>query len=349
MSMSRFDNIRVVLADPNPVLRSELLDSLNVFGIRNVTPTGNMSDVARSIREGQADLVIADTVLPEGNLNTLISEMRFGHEGANPFLVVITMVSEPNRQAVHAAINSGADHVLAKPFAPDELVKRIQELTHTRKRFVATADYIGPDRRTKRRPGTMDVPLIDVPNPLHHRMSEHISTNHERRMIDSAKQRINEFMVQRQAYQIGWMLEDALPLLSRGLTVENTELAETLSKLSCVASDISTRLKGTSFAHGAEVCMTLDRMTSLALTQGLSKADVELMTRMGDILSSMFDPNRQEIALNYGRRARALNVFEAEPGSDAGKAEPAETAPALGDAGLESMVLPKALAGQSVN
>ena len=349
MSMSHFDNIRVVLAEPNPNLRNDLVESLNAFGIRNIKPTGNLSCIVQAIREGQVDLIVADTGLPEGDLNSLISEMRFGREGANPFLVVITMVSAPSRQAVHNAINSGADLVLAKPFQRDALVKRIQELTQTRKRFVATADYIGPDRRTNKRPGAMEVPLIDVPNPLHHRMSEHISKNHERRLIDSAKQRINEFMVQRQASQIGWMLEEALPHLCRGVENPTSELTETLSKLSDVSHDICTRLKGTSFAHGTEVCMTLDRMIVLAMSEGLNKADVELMTRMGGILSSMFDPHRQEIALNYRRRARSLDVFKTASKTE-GRAEiSTDEVPSVGETRLKAAVMSKPQTCPSVN
>ncbi|MEG3619963.1 hypothetical protein V5T82_15965 [Magnetovibrio sp. PR-2] len=157
-------------------------------------------------------------------------------------------------------------------------------------------------------PGTVDVPLIDVPNPLHHRMSDHISKNHERRLMTMAKQRINEFMVQRQAYKIGWMLEEALPQLC-GEQERSGDMSETLKGLSVVTHDICARIKGTSFAHGAEACMTLDRMVDLALRDGLVKADIDLMTRMGEILANAFDPNRQEAAKTYKRQTRALEVF----------------------------------------
>ncbi|MCW8914717.1 MAG: response regulator [Magnetovibrio sp.] len=317
MNMSHLDNIRIVLAEPNSEIRSVLVENLRGFGFKSIIPTGNLSRIVNAVRAGEVDLVIADTSLPEGDFNHFVRELRHGREGHNPFLVVITLVDEPSSQAVHAAINSGTDHVLAKPFSPEHLMEKIHELTHARKRFVVTSDYIGPDRRTARRKGTMEVPLIDVPNPLHHRLSGHTSDNHIKHIVDSAKLKINEQMVQRQAYQIGWLLDEAWPELSQVQAGASVEQAVNLQRLSHVASDLCTRLKGTNFAHVAEICLTLERMLGEALDGGLNDADMDLMGRMGEILNSAFDPTRETLAMDYQRRSRALNVFEGdEPKAD---------------------------------
>ncbi len=308
MSMSQFSNIRVILAEPNAQLRDSMLDCLNDLGFRDAVPTGNMSRIAHAVQHDEVDMIIADTSLPEGDFNSFVTELRHGHRGLNPFLVVVTLVSEPSRTAVQAAINSGTDHVLAKPFNAEALLGKLNELVQARKRFVVTSDYIGPDRRAMKRTGSMEIPLIDVPNPLHYRLGGQISDNQIKRNVDAAVLRINEQKVQRHAYQVGWLLDSVMPeiaAMNQGLLDGD---AENLERLRDVAQDMCTRIKGTRYAHVAEMCLTLSRMANQAACKGLCDQDVKLMGRMAGIVAYVFNPERDVLAADYHRRARARGV-----------------------------------------
>jgi len=311
MVMSHFDNIRVVLAEANPEVRADLTQGLLDCGFKDVMSIGNMSQVVSAVNAGEVDLLIADTSLPEGDFNEYVNELRHGRHGDNPFLVVITLVSSPSRDSVHAAINSGTDHVLAKPFDAATLVEKITEMTHARKRFVVTTDYIGPDRRSTHRPGTMQVAQIDVPNPLHQRMSGNASAVKSKRTIEAAKLNINEQKVQRHAYQIGWLLDHVLPEISAMKADALSDNPENLKKLCEVSRDLCRRIKGTRFAHVAEMSMTLSHMAERALKDGLCDDDMRLMGRMADIIERAFDPGREDAAAEYNRKARGrgINVF----------------------------------------
>lgn len=311
MVMSHFDNIRVLLAEANSEMRAALSQGLLDCGFKNVKSTGNLSQVVGAVKEGVVDLLIADTSLPEGDFNEYVRELRHGQHGDNPFLVVITLVSSPSQDAVHAAINSGTDHVLAKPFGANALIDKVTELTHSRKRFVVTTDYIGPDRRSTHRPGTMQVAQIDVPNPLHQRMSGSASAAKSKRSIEAAKLVINEQKVQRHAYQIGWLLDHVLPEISAQKADALPSNLENLKKLCEVSRDLCRRIKGTRFAHVSEMSMTLSHMAERALKDGLCDDDMRLMGRMADIIERAFDPGREEAAAEYNRKARGqgINVF----------------------------------------
>lgn len=310
MGLSQFDNIRVVLAEPKTELRKTLKECLHAHGFRSVLDTGNLSQVANAVREGNVDLLIADTSLPEGDFNEYVTELRHGKHGKNPFLVVITLVSSPSRAAVQGAIDSGTDHVLAKPFNPDAMISHVLDLTHGRKRFVVTTDYIGPDRRSGPRPGTVEIPQIDVPNALRQRMTGQVSEGVLRRHVDAAKATVNEQKVVRHAFQIGWLLERLLPEIDT--PSKSDEFKAHMERLAYVADDISGRIKSTRYAHIAAMCMTLTNMVSEASAKGFDAHDVLLLQKMADLIEAAFDPEREGQGAEYIRNPQAIHAKAAE-------------------------------------
>ncbi len=310
MSISQFDNIRVVLAEPNADLRKTLKQCLLDHGFRSILDTGNLAQVASAVREGNVDLLIADTAMPEGDFNEYVTELRHGKHGKNPFLVTITLVSKPSRQSVQVAINSGTDHVLAKPFDPAALIDNVHELTHGRKRFVVTTDYIGPDRRSGPRPGGIEIPLVDVPNALRQRMTGQMSEGVLRRHVDAAKAKVNEQKVVRHAYQIGWLLDRLLPEIHA--PVKSDEYNAHMERLSFVSEDISERIKSTRYAHVAAMCMTLKNMVDTALVEGFDEHDVRMLHKMAELIEAAFDPEREGAGAEYIRNPHAKHIVPDE-------------------------------------
>ena len=315
MNISQFDNIRVVLAEPNSSLRKILKECLLEHGFRSVFDTGNLAQVAGAVREGNVDLLIADTSLAEGDINEYVTELRHGKHGDNPFLVVMTLVSDPNPDAVHAAINSGTDHVLAKPFSPLAMIKHARDLTHGRKKFVVTTDYIGPDRRGQRRQDGMAIERIDVPNALRQRMTGQMSNGIVRRAIDAAKAKINNQKVVRHAYQIGWLLERMLPEIDA--PQKSADFHAHMDRLDSVATDISRRIRTTEFAHVAEMCMTLSSMVEQAIKNGFTQEDALLLGKISGLIGAAFDPEREEYVATYRRNRQLPPVMPSDDVEDA--------------------------------
>lgn len=78
---------------------------------------------------------------------------------------VIVTTWEADQDLVEKVADCGADALLVKPFAPKQLIERIEFLANRRKKFVVTSGYVGPDRR-KDQTRESPIPLIDVPNTL---------------------------------------------------------------------------------------------------------------------------------------------------------------------------------------
>ncbi|TCS63499.1 response regulator [Varunaivibrio sulfuroxidans] len=293
MSVSRFDNIRVVLAEPEAKSRKDIQFELKKCGFNNVLATGNLSDVVGAVKRGEVDLLIGDTKLPEGDLTDLIFEMRHGVLGGNPFVVTLTMISNPTQERVRQVINSGTDDILVRPFATRQLIDHIQALTYARKKFVVTSDYIGPDRRKTHREGSMKIAQIDVPNPLRNRITGQVSEAMLRKSIETTFASINEQKVERHAFQIGYLMERLIPAFENARH-DTPETAPLLDRLCDVAGDLSQRICKTRYAHIAEMCMTLDKMTASIREKGLEDADIVLIGKLTKVIGNAFDPDRNK-------------------------------------------------------
>ena len=314
--ISRFENIRVVLVEPSKKMREQIKGALKRLGFENIVDSGNLSMVEESIVNESADLLIVDTSLPEGDVNEMIHKMRHGKLGSNPFLVVVTLVANPMANAVHAAINSGADDIAIKPFNMDYLCQRILSLTHTRKRFVVTTDYIGPDRRDHRRIDGKEIPQIIVPNPLRMRVTGQVNEIKMKRTVEAAAFKINEEKIQRHGYQIKWLMDRIMPAVKSKQITE--EAKANIDKLVRVASDMADRSKGSVYSHVRDKCMTLLGMAQTLQTDPtkIDPFDLNLLSMLGKIIRESVDPERNEKKQRAGKkeedRLKAAHAAESE-------------------------------------
>lgn len=280
MPTYRLDDVRLVLAEPRMDVRRELEAALRDRGFQEVLATGNMLPIRQAMEDGEVDLLIGDTVLPEGDLSELIHEMRHGEIGVDPFLVTITLVSDPDQSTVRRVVDSGTDTVLLKPFTPEELVQRIFQMVERRKRFVVTTDYIGPDRRKSKRPGTMEIPTLEVPNPLRDRVFGQTDERRRKRAVEAASARINEQKVERHAYQIQWLVERILPVLHAEGATE--EVLGHLDRLIEVSSDLCQRIQDTRYVHVSGMCLNV-RTLAETLRAAPDKRDEDSMRMLGQL------------------------------------------------------------------
>jgi len=307
--LNQLENIRVVLAEPDVNLRRQIKALLVEAGMKNVLDTDDIAQVRRAIDEDTVELIIGDTAVDGGGLNKLITDVRHREIGDNPFIMFITMVDQPSVDSIRGAINSGTDHILAKPIDGDALISLIIELTHTRKRFVVTTDYIGPDRRTKERPGTVVIPQIDVPNPLRQRMTGQMRETTLRRTIETAWLKINEQKVERHAFQIGWLLDRIIPEVGTPNADRSDEFPLHVKRLIDVSRDMARRIGKTRFAHVKEMSMTMTNLVEESIRNGFKSDDIRLMLKLSELITESFNTDRFN---EDGTQARDHNAYMVE-------------------------------------
>ncbi len=166
---SRLAAVTIYLLERNNEVASGLRTMLRGVGMAGVKTFGNEEDLAAGMASAAPDVLI----LSEGegaNIFEITKKVRHGGLGRNPFTVILLLMAPDNPESIKAALKSGADSALVKPVASAQLVERVTQLAFNRAAFIATTDYIGPERRGSARPS--DIPLIQTINTLRYKLEK---------------------------------------------------------------------------------------------------------------------------------------------------------------------------------
>ncbi len=141
-----YDEIAVVIGEPNEMSRQNMNSMLRAKGIRRLRSVGTIEAVREAIAEGSVDVVVVSDSMGD-DAYKCIEDVRHGRLGKNPYAIVTVMVEPDNEDGLKKAQDAGADDVMIKPIAPVQIVDRAKMVAMNRHKFVATTEYIGPDRR----------------------------------------------------------------------------------------------------------------------------------------------------------------------------------------------------------
>jgi two-component system, cell cycle response regulator len=124
LRITRFEAaVLVLIADADPAVRAECRAALERFGYRcEEAATG--TEAWESIASGLPDVVLASRALPEIDGLQLTHRLRALQR--TPACYFITMVDAADSPSLQAAMGSGADDFLLRPFHDEQLHARIQ-------------------------------------------------------------------------------------------------------------------------------------------------------------------------------------------------------------------------------
>jgi len=158
---------KVVHIDRDEQNRKLLDDTLRQIGFRHLAACENPGQFAVLLGIENPDLVFLDIDAQPDAAYQTIRGIRDGDLGEDPFVVIVAMTSRPDVESVEAALGAGADDMVVKPISSLALQQRIVTQIDSRKEFIATDDYLGPDRRAEIRDlDESDILSIVVPNGL---------------------------------------------------------------------------------------------------------------------------------------------------------------------------------------
>lgn len=206
------EEVQVVLAESRVQIRTSLKGALAEAGLRNVHDVSQIATLKANLTQSIGpDVLICDTGLGgEGAICDVIRKVRCGELGKNPFLCIIAITWNPTTEEVDDIIDSGVDTLIAAPFAPQQIIDRIDALVHNRKPFLVTSDYIGPDRRLETDTRETKVPLMDAPNTLRLKAINEWNIAVARELIEEASGEVKFQQVERQAGDILHLTEQVI-------------------------------------------------------------------------------------------------------------------------------------------
>jgi len=301
MDKLALDKIDILLIDPDRASRATLRNILVDNGFRNVTQGSGMADIEHKFTVGMPDLLISDIKLEDGNFNSFVYKLRHHEIGSNPFLPIIATAWSPTSDEVRAIVQAGADDIVTKPLSAVQLLQRIRGQILTRKPFVVTSVYIGPDRRAadaKQRPGEEVIVPVEVPNLLRAKAlgDKGLDISEVQRDIDRCIKNVNLQKIERHAHQALFLVERIVPGLAFGGPDESTK--RSLQRLLYVAEDTGRRMVGTPYAHVDELCNSLIDVTGRILEAGDFPApkDVDLLKPLAKAIQRGFVDGDTEAA-----------------------------------------------------
>ena len=285
----KYDDVRLILADPRTHIRSTLKIALAHAGIEGIEHTGSIKSVSEALEQTVGpDILICDMGLGDGQACEHISVIRHNEVGNNPFLCIIGITWTATVCNVSKVIDSGVDHLVSAPMSPHQILIRIKALAKNRAPFVVTSDYIGPDRRQLQREKSK-VPLFDVPNSLHEKVTGNWNPNRFDGNIKSALGDLSARRIDRQAEDImnlAGMIADQPSMRGTAIMEKNFD------RLSHMVSDMDRRASDQGFYHISELCRACVGIVNQTRSSGgydVNK-DLELLKHFGKAIRAALYP-----------------------------------------------------------
>ncbi|PCI38818.1 MAG: hypothetical protein COB46_10475 [Rhodospirillaceae bacterium] len=299
--MDRFslDKIEVLVIEPERSVRTLIVQTLKNAGVRNIKEGSGLKDIMHFFQISMPDMIISDINLPDGNFNTFVYKLRHHDIGSNPFLPILALVDAPTANDIRAVVQAGADDLITKPISATQLMQRIKTMIISRKPFMVTSAYIGPDRRKpEEKAAQTHIKSMEVPNILKAKAvnADRFDEDQLQKDIRASINMVNLQKLGSHANQTKALVEKIVPSLAFGSPDEPTTKA--LERLLYVSEDISRRMVGTKFGHVSELCQSMLEVTRriLAARDFPDHKDVDLLKPLSIAISRGFDETDTEVA-----------------------------------------------------
>jgi DNA-binding response OmpR family regulator len=298
----KYDDVRLIHADPRTHVRSTLKIALAHAGIEGIEHTGSIKSVSEALDQSVGpDILICDMGIGDGQACEFISAIRHNEVGRNPFLCIIGVTWTSTVSDVTKVIDSGVDHLVSAPLSPQQILVRIRALAKKRAPFVVTSDYVGPDRRRLEREASK-IPLFDVPNSLQEKVAGTWDPGRFDRSIKNALGNLSTFRIDRQA-------EDIMVLASliadQSALRGTATMAANFDRLAKMVNDMERGASGQGFFHISELCRAcVGIVDEIKASGGFDvKKDLELLKQLGRAIRTALYPedNSDTLARDIAR------------------------------------------------
>lgn len=276
--------VRTVLVEMNPVVRTGIQAALHGAGIRHVDMCKDVEGLSAALAEDIVDLVVCDAELPGADICRIVQQIRQYTLGRNPFVLIIATVGECSAEALRRLVNAGVDGILQKPMPMNRVTDQLAQLVAERRPFVATDSYVGPNRRTNPRPDDSGDTLIKVPNTLRSKLVDKATRHQLQEQISHGLGRVNEMKAQSTALTITRAVARVLAFYEGRGTLDGVRCD--LDRMVGLSQDLVRQHRGTASDHLAELATSLVSLV-MRISQDLeapSKVHLQLLAKLGDVL-----------------------------------------------------------------
>lgn len=277
--MKKFDKdklaeLDIYLGEPNEQVREGLRAMLRSEGLRRTRTFTRIEDLMNAMKERSPDLlVVADDMDPE--IFQIVKDIRHHRIGRNPFIVISFMVNPDEDRSIKRAILAGADDVMIKPVAPGPLLERVSQLGTKRLPFIATTDYVGPERRRSGGSRPSKIRQLKVINTLQAKLEgKRVTPVDLARGVEHCMTEVMAAKLDSHGLRLGYVCN----LILKAYEEKNVtkEVEENLIVLVSVLEDASKTAKGIGEAELSGICVDLARQVEEMAEKYESPSDNDL-------------------------------------------------------------------------
>ncbi len=121
--------MELLIADDDETIRSLLQHKLSAEGYQlHICEDGGEAQDKLNEPDFEPDLVMLDVMMPRVEGTQLLREIRRGNLAVRSDIPIVMLTSRGREEDVLEGLESGADEYITKPFSPDELLMRINQL-----------------------------------------------------------------------------------------------------------------------------------------------------------------------------------------------------------------------------
>lgn len=142
-----FDNLKILLVDPNRHIRSLVRGVLAAFRVHDVREASDGAEAFKEWRTFAADLIITEFMMTPVDGVEFVHLVRTASDSPNPYVPIIMLTGYTERHNVAKARDAGISEFLAKPISAQTLYARLTAAVFRPRPFVRLKTYFGPDRR----------------------------------------------------------------------------------------------------------------------------------------------------------------------------------------------------------
>lgn len=304
---------RVLVVDSDT---GSLRDVLTEIGFRNIEDCDDIDKLGERFEAQTPDLLFIDIDTDRDVACRTIQDIRTQTLNTeNPFVVIVALTAKPEMPAVEAALSAGADDMVVKPVTARALRERVTEQIENRKDFIATEDYVGPDRRPEDRdPADDELVSIKVPNSL-----RHVATGDEAEALtdERLQETLHSLSVQK-FYCLAMKIGDVAAKVRDALT-ENSDyplLAQCTEEIAVAVAEVEEIIGNQSFPSVEQVVASTRRaMDDLEAPEaGISARHFELLRLHGHSIAVVLRASEDPAKTLINELEKAVSVIG---GSDA--------------------------------
>ena len=151
MKQKPIQKMKVLIVEDDRHMRVLIRNVVLALGVKDVLEASDGSAALEELKASRADLVLCDMKMePMGGLE-FVKRLRSDPDNPNRFVPIIMITAYPELETVANARDAGVSAFMAKPITANALDKHIQGVLKDPRHFVEAPDFVGPDRRRKKK------------------------------------------------------------------------------------------------------------------------------------------------------------------------------------------------------